>query len=89
MLLFYGEMHLKFRSCYGIKITASHLLNFGIIDGAIKEPVRGAHTDYEAMASEMKSTIKQALDELSGMSVDDLRNQRYDKFRKMGAFIEG
>ena len=70
-----------------LKITAPHLIKHGIIDGDIKEPVRGAHTDYEAMASEVKSTILSALDELSGMSRDDLRNQRYDKFRKMGAFL--
>ena len=72
-----------------LKITASDLLKFGIIDGAIKEPVRGAHTDYEMMAQELKQVIKHGLEELSGMSCEDLRNHRYDKFRKMGAFIEG
>lgn len=71
-----------------LKITAPHLIKHGIIDGDIKEPVRGAHTDYEAMASEVKNTILSALDELSGMSREDLRNQRYDKFRKMGAFLD-
>jgi acetyl-CoA carboxylase carboxyl transferase subunit alpha len=71
-----------------LKITAPHLLEFGVIDGAIKEPTRGAHTDYEAMAEEIKKTIKQGLSELEGMSREDLRNQRYDKFRKMGRFIE-
>ncbi len=71
-----------------LKITAPHLLKFGIIDGMIKEPMGGAHTDYETMASEMKSTILNALSELDGMSGEDLRNQRYDKFRKMGSFIE-
>ena len=71
-----------------LKITAPHLLDFGVIDGAIKEPTRGAHTDYDAIADEMKKTIKQGLAELEGMSRDDLRNQRYDKFRKMGKFIE-
>lgn len=64
-------------------------MEHGIIDGAIKEPTRGAHTDYEFMAAEMKKTILEALDSLAGMSSDDLRNQRYDKFRKMGAFLEG
>jgi acetyl-CoA carboxylase carboxyl transferase subunit alpha len=54
----------------------------------IKEPMGGAHTDYEVMANEMKSTILNALSELDGMSGEDLRNQRYDKFRKMGSFIE-
>ena len=72
-----------------LKISAPHLLKFGIIDGAIKEPTRGAHTDYEMMASEMKKTILEALDELSGMSGEELRTQRYDKYRKMGAFLEG
>jgi acetyl-CoA carboxylase carboxyl transferase subunit alpha len=71
-----------------LKITAPHLLKFGVIDGDIKEPTRGAHTDYDAMAQEVKSTILRGLSELSGMSREDLRNQRYDKFRKMGAFIE-
>lgn len=71
-----------------LKITAPHLLKFGIIDGMIKEPMGGAHTDYEVMANEMKSTILNALSELDEMSGEDLRNQRYDKFRKMGSFIE-
>lgn len=71
-----------------LKITAPHLLKFGIIDGAIKEPVRGAHTNYDEMAAGLKDTIKQALGELAGMSREDLRNQRYDKFRRMGAYLE-
>lgn len=71
-----------------LKITAPHLLKFGIIDGAIKEPVRGAHTNYDEMAAELKDTIKQALGELAGMSREYLRNQRYDKFRRMGAYLE-
>ncbi len=70
-----------------LKITAPHLMEHGIIDGDIKEPTRGAHTDYEAMTAEVKKTILGALDELSGFTREDLRNQRYDKFRKMGAFI--
>ncbi|MBR1461600.1 acetyl-CoA carboxylase carboxyl transferase subunit alpha, partial [bacterium] len=71
-----------------LKITAPHLLKFGVIDGMIKEPVGGAHTNYEEMAASLKDTIKTALQELEGMSGEDLRNQRYDKYRKMGAFIE-
>lgn len=71
-----------------LKITAPDLLKFGIIDGMIKEPTGGAHEDYELMASELKHTILDALNELKNMSGEDLRNQRYDKFRKMGSFIE-
>ncbi len=71
-----------------LKITAPDLLKFGIIDGMVKEPVGGAHTNYELMASELKNTILSALRDLEGMSGEELRNQRYDKFRAMGAFIE-
>ncbi|MBR1425299.1 acetyl-CoA carboxylase carboxyltransferase subunit alpha [bacterium] len=70
-----------------LKITAPHLMKFGIIDGMIKEPTGGAHTDYELMASEMKKTILEAYNELKGMSSEELRNQRYDKFRAMGKFL--
>ena len=71
-----------------LKITAPDLLKFGIIDGAIKEPVGGAHSNYEFMAEEMKRTILSSLDELDKLSKDELKSGRYDKFRKMGAFLE-
>ena len=70
-----------------LKITADDLLKFDIIDGAIKEPVGGAHSNYEEMASNMKQTIVESLEDLSGLSGEELRTQRYEKFRKMGAFI--
>ena len=72
-----------------LKITANDLLKFDIIDGAIKEPVGGAHSNYEFMAEEMKRTILSALDELSSVSKDELKSQRYEKFRKMGRVLEG
>ena len=71
-----------------LKITAPDLLKFNIIDGMIKEPTGGAHNDYEFIANEMKSTILDALNELDSMSGEELRNQRYDKYRAMGAFVE-
>lgn len=72
-----------------LKITAPDLLKFGIIDGEIKEPVGGAHHDYQRMCDEMKTVIKDALSELSLLSKDELKTYRYNKFRKMGAFLEG
>ena len=70
-----------------LKITAPDLLKFGIIDGEIKEPLGGAHHDYKAMTEELKKTIISSLDELSGMSGEELKKSRYEKFRKMGAFL--
>lgn len=70
-----------------LKITAQDLLKFGIIDGMINEPVGGAHTDYNAVSMEMKNTITSTLEELSRYSKEELKEQRYDKFRKMGCFL--
>ncbi len=72
-----------------LKITSKDLLELGIIDEEIEEPLGGAHNDYSATANAMKNAIQKSLDELSRLSSEELRVQRYDKFRKMGRFIEG
>lgn len=72
-----------------LKITSKDLLELGIIDEEIPEPLGGAHNDYSATASSMKKAIENALNDLSKLSSDELRAQRYEKFRKMGRFIEG
>ncbi len=71
-----------------LKITSNDLIELGIVDGAIKEPVGGAHTCYSEMSDNMKSAILDSLKELEGMSAEELKNQRYNKFRAMGRFIE-
>ena len=71
-----------------LKITSDDLIELGIVDGAIKEPVGGAHTCYSEMSDNMKSAILNSLKELEGMSAKELKNQRYNKFRAMGRFIE-
>ena len=72
-----------------LKITAKDLLEFDIIDEEIPEPLGGAHTDYQKTADNMKKSIMNALQELSKLSVEKLREERYSKFRAMGRFIEG
>lgn len=71
-----------------LKITSKDLLEFDIIDEEIHEPLGGAHTNYAEVTNNMKSSIMNALDELSKKSSEELRNERYDKFRKMGRFVE-
>ena len=71
-----------------LRITSKDLLELGVIDEEIPEPIGGAHTDYQATATALKSSISKALNELSNMSSDELRTQRYNKFRVMGQFIE-
>ena len=71
-----------------LKITAKDLMQFDIIDGEIKEPTGGAHTNYEEVSANMKKTILDSIEELSKLSVEDLKEQRYQKFRKMGVFLQ-
>lgn len=71
-----------------LKITGEHLLEFGIVDGIINEPEGGAHHDPEAMAEELKEAILAALKEFKGMSHKKLKEQRYERFRKLGVFAQ-
>ena len=71
-----------------LKITSKDLLEFDIIDEEIAEPIGGAHTDYNVVADNMKSAIMNALDELSKKSPEVLKEEIYNKFRKMGRFVE-
>lgn len=69
-----------------LKLTAEHMLEFGLIDEIIKEPVGGAHTDPEKMAKSLKSHIKKELQVLLEMQADDRVTARIEKYSKMGDF---
>ena len=69
-----------------LKITGPDLLKYNIIDGIVKEPLGGAHYDYEAMGEELKKELLAALDEYKNMSPQQLKDDRYNKFRRMGVF---
>ncbi len=67
-----------------LKLTAKDMLGNKLIDGIIKEPLGGAHTDVKAIAAEVKKTILQSFHELSKLSPEERINQRIDKFCAMG-----
>jgi acetyl-CoA carboxylase carboxyl transferase subunit alpha len=69
-----------------LKLTAKHLERFGIIDDVIPEPLGAAHRDQREMANTLKTYLLRYLRELRNVPVGDLLEQRYQKFRKMGAF---
>ncbi|MGV3598088.1 MAG: acetyl-CoA carboxylase carboxyltransferase subunit alpha [Bacteroidota bacterium] len=78
----------KERAAEALKLTATDMLEQGLIDGIIKEPIGGAHNDPQAMYKTLKTEIKRLLKELSGYSTEDLINFRVDKFSKMGVYQE-
>jgi acetyl-CoA carboxylase carboxyl transferase subunit alpha len=67
-----------------MKITAQDLLKFGIIDAIVPEPIGGAHRDPQAAVEATGRAVAGALDQLSNMSREELRDARADKFLAMG-----
>jgi acetyl-CoA carboxylase carboxyl transferase subunit alpha len=69
-----------------MKITAPDLLRFGVIDGIVPEPDGGAHTDPEAAAQALRPALLATLAELDALALDDLLEQRAQRYRGIGVF---
>src|SRR5208283_3805530 len=70
-----------------LKMTAPDLFDLGLIDGIVPEPGGGAQSDPDGTAEALGVTLRHSLAELSGMSAQRLIDERYHKFRRMGAFF--
>jgi acetyl-CoA carboxylase carboxyl transferase subunit alpha len=71
-----------------LKMTATDLHRLGVIDEVIKEPLGGAHRNPRKMGEDLKEAIERHLSHLERMNQDELLKLRYEKFRKMGSFID-
>ncbi len=60
----------------------------GIVDEVIPEPLGGAHRDHFKMATTLKGSLVEAFQKFDAMSVPQLLEHRYQRFRKMGVFHE-
>jgi acetyl-CoA carboxylase carboxyl transferase subunit alpha len=67
-------------------ITAERLQQAGVVDKIIPEPLGGAHRDYETIAASVKTELKNSLNELRKLSIEDLLAQRYAKLRSFGNY---
>jgi len=67
-----------------LRLTSEDLLHFGLIDGIVPEPVGGAQENPDAAAESLRAVLKQALSALTPLTSNELVQQRYLKFRKMG-----
>jgi acetyl-CoA carboxylase carboxyl transferase subunit alpha len=77
------------KAAEALKLTSRDLLRFGVIDEIIPEPPGGAHRDHREAASNLKSFLIRALRELSDQPAQQRLQRRYEKFRRMGSFVEG
>ena len=66
-----------------MRVTAKDLFELGVIDEIIKEPLGGAHRDYEAVSKNVKDFIKRSFNELLPLSKKKLLKRRWEKWRKM------
>ncbi|MEY3369051.1 MAG: hypothetical protein RI973_2206 [Bacteroidota bacterium] len=76
----------KEQAAEALKLTATDMRSFGLIDGIINEPLGGAHSAPEEMAVILKKYIQEALAELQPLSSDELIEQRIGKYASMGVF---
>ena len=76
------------RAAEALKMTATDLHELGVVDRIIPEPLGGAHTDHEQMAGLLAEALWEDLAELGKLGPDELVDQRHEKFRRMGVFIE-
>ncbi|MFC0333225.1 acetyl-CoA carboxylase carboxyltransferase subunit alpha [Paenibacillus sepulcri] len=71
-----------------MKITADDLVGFGIVEEIIPEPQGGAHRDLHAQSEFIKDAVTRHLQELSSLTAEQLIDDRYEKFRRIGQYQE-
>ena len=71
-----------------LRLSSQDLLELGVVDGILPEPLGGAHRDWDSAAESLKEALRLALDELGGLVPEQLLENRYAKYRDMGVFSE-
>ncbi len=76
----------KEQAAEALKLTADHMLGFGLIDDIIKEPIGGAHSDPEKMIKSLRLHMRKEVTELMALTPAKRIKMRIDKYSKMGNF---
>ena len=71
-----------------LRFTSKDLLQFGVVDDVISEPLGGAHRDHQQAGLRLKTYLKRTLRQLVSMPQERLLEERYAKFRRIGAFLD-
>lgn len=78
----------KEQAAEALRLTGKDMAELGLVDGIVKEPVGGAHTDMKRMAATLKKTILKETEELEKLNPQERISIRIDKFCKMGVVKE-
>ena len=76
------------KAAAALRFTSDNLHRHEVVDTVIEEPLGGAHRDHHQMAMRLKVFLSKTLGELEAIDTEDLLAQRYEKFRRMGEFME-
>jgi acetyl-CoA carboxylase carboxyl transferase subunit alpha len=79
---------MKERAAKALRITAPELMELGVIDEIVPEPVGGAHVNHEASARSLQEALVRNLEELRRFRPEKLVRRRREKFLSMGEFTE-
>ncbi len=77
------------KAAESLKLTSENLAELGIADEIIKEPLGGAHRDYQQTAANLKQALEKHLAGLAAVDKSRLIQNRYNKFRRIGVFLQG
>lgn len=78
----------KEKAAEELKLTSDHMLEFGLVDGVIPEPLGGAHWDHDAAAHMLKDQLIAAIAELKDLDPETRIDERIEKFARMGRWLE-
>lgn len=70
-----------------MKLTAKDLYDLKVIDKIIKEPKEGEQEDFYKIVTNLKNQINKTINEMKNLNKEEIVQERYDKFRNMGEFI--
>ena len=86
--ILWKSVEYKADAARALRFRSRDLAEFGVVDAVIEEPAGGAHRHPRQMAMRLKTYLSRSLRELVGRPADLLVAERYDRFRKLGVFVE-
>lgn len=76
------------KAAAALRFRSTDLAKLGVVDDVLEEPLGGAHRDHHQMASRLKTYLSRTLSELEDKTPEELVTERYEKFRRIGVFLE-
>ena len=76
------------KAAAALRFTSQDFARLEVVDDVLEEPLGGAHRDHHQMASRLKTYLSRTLGELERKSPEELVMNRYEKFRRIGVFLE-